>query len=141
MKLEISDPKNLLDISFINWLKVKIRDKIITDINPKKLINWDNYFNQNNVYKSIYKKRISTLDIIIAGANNLDFSKSESNFMVNINHNIYTPGLDRVKIATVCKLINFGDLENKGYPIFTDTFDYFAENIQTYVDRYLLGMF
>ena len=140
MKLEISDPKDLLDRSFILWLKVKIRDKILVNINPKKLINWDKYLNENNVYKSIYKKKISARDIIVAGAMNLDFSKSESKFMIYINHNTFTPGLDRVKLETICKLINFGDLQNKGYPIFTDTFDYFAESIQDYVDRYLHGM-
>ena len=140
MKLEISDPKDLLDRSFILWLKVKIRDKILVNINPKKLINWDKYLNENNVYKSIYKKKISARDVIVAGAMNLDFSKSESKFMIYINHNIFTPGLDRVKLETICKLINFGDLQNKGYPIFTDTFDYFAESIQDYVDRYLHGM-
>lgn len=140
MKLEISDPKNLLDRSFIMWLKVKIRDKILSDIDSKKLINWDKYFNNNNVYKSIYKKKISSLDIVTAGAVNLDFTKSESNFLIFVNRNISAPGLDRIKLETVCKLINFGDLETKGYPIFTDTFEYFAKNIQDYVDRYLYGI-
>ncbi len=140
MKLEINDPKNLLDRSFIQWLKVKIRDKIIAGINPKKLIIWDEYLNNNPVYKSIYKKKISALDIIVAGAMNLDFNESGSDFMIYINRNIYTPGLDRVKLETLCKLINFGDLNNKGYPIFTDTFDYFAESIHDYIDRYLHGM-
>lgn len=140
MKLEISDPKNLLDRSFIMWLKVKIRDKIISDIDCKKLIKWDEYFNTNNVYKSIYKKKLYTRDLITAGATNLDFTKSESTFTIFVNRNVFTPGLDRIKLETVCKLINFGDLEIKGYSIFTDTFDYFADNIQIYVDRYLLRM-
>ena len=140
MQLEISDPKNLLDRSFILWLKVKIRDKILADLDLKKLIVWDKYLNENNVYKSIYKKQINTQDIIIAGAMNLDFSKSESNFMIYINRNIFTPGLDRIKLESICKLINFGDLGIKGYPIFTNTFDYFAESIQDYIDSYFHGM-
>ena len=140
MQLEISDPKNLLDRSFILWLKVKIRDKILADLDLKKLIVWDKYLNENNVYKSIYKKQINTRDIIVAGAMNLDFSKSESNFMIYINRNIFTPGLDRIKLEAICKLINFGDLGIKGYPIFTNTFDYFAESIQDYIDSYLHGM-
>lgn len=140
MKLEISDPKNLLDRSFITWFKTKIRNKLIATIEDKKLIVWDEFFNNNPVYISIYKKKISTRDIIIAGANNLDYTKSESNFIITINNNIFTPGLDRIKLQSICKLINFGNLEIKGYPIFTDTFDYFAESIQDYVDRYLHGM-
>ena len=38
MQLEISDPKNLLDRSFILWLKVKIRDKILVDLDLGLLI-------------------------------------------------------------------------------------------------------
>ena len=140
MQLQIEDPKNLLQADFINWLKVKIRDKIISDIEDKKLIVWDEYLNTNSAYVSIYKKKISSKDIIIAGAANLEFSKSESTFSIFINRNVFTPGLDRIKLETICKLINFGDLQIKGYPIFTDTFDYFAESIHDYVDRYLYGM-
>lgn len=140
MKLEIGDPKNLLDRPFIEWLKVKIRNKILADVNLKKLENWDNFFNNQSMYKSIYKKKILTSDIILAGASNLDYVKSESNFWIRINPNIYTPGLDRVKLAVICKLINYGNRDLVGYPIFTDTFEYFAENINEYVDRYLHGL-
>ena len=140
MKLQINDPKNLLDRSFIMWFKVKVRDKIIQSIQDDKLKAWDKYINENPTYKSIYKKHINIKDIIVAGAANLDFTKSESNFMIFINRNIFTPGLDRIKLESICKLINFGSLEIKGYPIFTNTFDYFAESIQDYVDRYLHGM-
>ena len=140
MKLEIGDPKNLLDRSFIEWLKVKIRNKILADVNLKKLENWDNFFNNQSMYKSIYKKKILTSDIILAGASNLDYVKSESNFWIRINPNIYTPGLDKVKLDVICKLINYGNRDLVGYPIFTDTFEYFAENINEYVDRYLHGL-
>lgn len=140
MKLEIGDPKNLLDRSFIEWLRVKIRNKILADVNLKKLENWDNFFNNQPMYKSIYKKKILTSDIISAGASNLDYVKSESNFWIRINPNIYTPGLDRVKLDVICKLINYGNRDLVGYPIFTDTFEYFAENIDEYVDRYLHGL-
>lgn len=140
MKLEISDPKNLLDRSFIEWFKIKIRNKIVADVNLKKLENWDKFFNNQSMYKSIYKKKISTSDIILAGASNLDYVKSESNFWIRLNPNIHTPGLDRIKLDLICKLINYGNRDLVGYPIFTDTFEYFAENINEYVDRYLHGL-
>lgn len=137
MKLEIGDPKNLLDRSFIIWLKLKIRDKVLADINEAKLVKWDLYFNNNSHFRSIYKKKLSTKDFIIAGAINLDYIKSESSFIIRINNNYYTPGLDRVKLMSICKLINFGNTEVNGYPIFTDTFEYFAQNIQAYVEEYI----
>lgn len=140
MQLEISDHKNLLDRAFIEWLKIKIRDKIIADIDPKKLENWDNFFNNQSMYKSIYKKKISAIDLISAGASNLDYRISDSKFQILLNPNIYASGLDRIKVDTICRLINYGNRDLAGYPIFTDTFNYFAENIDLYVSRYLYGM-
>jgi hypothetical protein len=141
MKLEIRDPKNLLDRSFIEWLKLKIRDKILIDTDPHKLLKWDLFFNDNNEFKSIYKKRIQTRDFIIAGAVNLTYTKSEVSFIIRINNNIYTPGLDRIKLISICKLINFGNSEIGGYPIFTNTMNHFAENIQYYVEEYTKSRF
>jgi hypothetical protein len=46
-------------------------------------------------------------------------------------------GLDRVRIETLCRLINYGNSSVKGYPIFTDTFNQVALNIKLYVDEYL----
>ena len=140
MKLHLEDPKNIIDRSFIEWVKEKIRDKIISDIDPKKLIAWDEFLNSYPEYKSIYKKRISALDVITAGAMNLDYSSSASNIYIFINRNIFMPGLDRIKVESICKLINFGNQESSGYPIFTNTFEYFAKNISTYIDRYLNGL-
>lgn len=140
MKLEIGDPKNLIEDDFIIWLKIKIRDKIISDVKLDKLKNWDNFFNNQSMYKSIYKKKILTSGLIATGSSNLDHIKSESSFYIRINPNIYVPGLDRVKLESICKTINFGTQEIAGYPIFTETFDYFAEHIQEYLDRYLRGI-
>lgn len=139
MQLRISDPKGVLDRSFITWLIDQIRDKILLSLNMQKLLAWDEYLNNNPVYKSIYKKKISTRDLIIAGSMNLIFTQSANAWSIFINPNTYAPGLDRVKLSSICKLINFGNFEIRNYPIFTDTFDYFAENIATYIDRYLDG--
>lgn len=140
MHLEIKDPDNLLDNKFIIWLKTKIRNKILADLDTDKLIKWDNYFNDNPVYKSIYKKQIQSIDIITAGASNLIHSDQDELINICINPNVYTPGLDRIKLLTICKLINYGNQELSGYPIFTNTFEYFSDNIQKYVNLYLIGV-
>lgn len=141
MILEILDPKNTIDNNFLSWLESKIRNKLISSIDRNKLKNWDIFINSNPVYKSIYKKNISTLDILISGANNLISSRSSESIQITINPKIYAVGFDRVKIRSLCKLINFGNRDISAYPIFTNTFKYFAENIQTYIDRYLYGIF
>ena len=140
MKLKIDDPKNILDASFIEWFKMKIRDKIIGDSKFDKLDKWDKFFNSQNIYKSIYKKKILTYDIILAGANNLRSIRNNNTVYLDIDPNIYYIGLDRVKLEILCKTINFGNIEVAGYPIFSDTFKYFSENIKSYIDIYLIGI-
>ena len=137
MKLKIIDPNNILDRSFINWLCIQIRNEVVTNINLKKLEKWDKYFNSENVYKSIYKKKISTRDLIVAGISNLYYQTSEDGFWISINPNKLTPGLDRIKLETICKTINFGNQQITGYPIFTNTFQEVADNITTYVEKYM----
>ena len=136
MKLKIIDPDNILDKSFINWLCIQIRNEVIANINLKKLDNWDQYFNSETVYKSIYKKRISTRDLIVAGISNLYYQVSEDGFWISINPTKLTPGLDRIKLETICKVINYGNRQIIGYPIFTDTFQNIADNITDYVQKY-----
>ena len=140
MKFEISDPDNILDKDFIDWLKIKIRDRFLMELNIEKLKRWDEFFNSNPVYKSIYKKRINTKDLLVAGILNLECTQANSSYILSINQNAYVPGLDRIKIATVCKLVNYGNLEISGYPIFTDILEYFADNIVEYVDRYVYNI-
>lgn len=138
MKLKITDPNKILDRPFINWLCIQIRDKVIVDLDLNKLINWDNYFNSEIVYKSIYKKKISTRDVIIAGVSNLIYQLSDSGFFISINPNIFTPGLDRIKLLTICKTINFGNQQITGYPIFTNTFQYIADHLNEYMERFMM---
>lgn len=137
MKLKINDPQGILDRPFITWLMVQIRNKVIIETNLKKLERWDEYFNSENVYKSIYKKRILTKDIITAGISNLCYQLTEDGFDISINPNIYTPGLDRIKLLSICKLINFGNQQISGYPIFTNIFQEVADSINDYVEKYL----
>lgn len=138
MKLEITDPSGILGKSFIEWLAIQIRNKVIKEININKLIRWDEYFNSETVYKSIYKKKISTKDIITAGICNLYYQTSETGFWIKINPNIFTPGLDRIKLDTICRLINYGNQQISGYPIFTTVFEDIAQHINEYVERYML---
>lgn len=140
MHLDISDPDKVLDRDFLVWLISELRNHIITHINPKKLIKWDEYLNSSNEFVSIYKKRLSAADIITAGAMNLMFIEYQNKYSIQINPSKLVPGLDRVKLQTICKLINFGNRAQASYPLFTDSFEYFAENIQTYVDRWVLNL-
>lgn len=138
MKLEINDPEKLLDKAFMKWLATELKDYIIYNLNTQKADNWSKYLTDSKLYNNIYNNKINARSIIISGASNLDIVSSEDAYIIKINPNIYTSGLDRVKLDTICRLINFGNTELVGYPIFTKSFQYFADNIHEYVEKYLL---
>lgn len=137
MHLIIIDRKNLLTDNFVYWLIERLKEMIISDLDAKKLSLWDNYFKEEKIYKSIYLKKISSKDIILCGANNLIFNKSQTQITVFIDANSYVPGLDQVKIADACKMINYGTLSQKGYPIFTNAFRQVEDNFNTFIDEYI----
>lgn len=137
MKLQIDDPKNILTENFMRWLDIQIRNKFLDTLDDNKLKNWDIFFNNQTVYKSIYKKKISTKDILTAGITNLLHASAGTQVFITINPNINMPSFNQVKVKTLCKLINFGNQDISGYPIFTDIFNYFADNLQEYLELYL----
>ena len=140
MKLEIRDPENILQDDFIKWFLKELRNKIINSVNIRKLELWDIYFNNQTLYKSIYKKKISSLDIIKSGAANLQCVKNKESLLIQINPNINIIGLDRVTLNSACKLINYGNTEMDGYPIFTNIFEDIASNIHVYIDKFIFGV-
>lgn len=137
MQLLITDKNDVLTKDFGNWLIQRIQEKLAVDIDERKLKKWDNFFEKSSEYKSIYKKKIVTKELIITGMRNLVCFKSPVCLSIQIDKNQFVPGLDRVKIDSVCKLINYGNQDIKGYSIFTDTFEHFASNINEYVDKYM----
>ena len=140
MKIKIHDPDHVIDSKFIRWLISQIKIKVAVQLKPDKLKRWDSYLNSVSAFTSIYKKKLLARDIILAGSVNLIFTEAEDAYEIFINPNINTPGLDRVKLITLCKLINFGNREQSSYPIFTEVFNEISDNIQEYVDTWLFSL-
>lgn len=135
MKLEIEYKDSSLDRKFGNWLILIIQKLIQSSINDKKLLKWDKYISEN--FNHLYSKKVTSKDIILAGIKDLVCDDTDSKLIIKISTNHFIQGLDRVRIETLCRLINYGNTEIKGYPIFTDTFDDIADNISVYVRKYL----
>ncbi len=135
MRLEIEYKDNTLDKDFGNWLIKIITSSIKSNLNEKKLGQLDKYIEDN--FTHLFKKPITSKDIIYAGLKELVCDDDSSKLIIKISTNKFMQGLDRVRIETLCRLINYGNSSVKGYPIFTDTFNQVALNIKLYVDKYL----
>lgn len=135
MKLVIN---NCDDIQFIKYLIKLLRKQLLGSIVPGKLIKWDNYLNTLPIFKTKYKKGITAKEIIYSAAFNIRYMKSGQDYTIYIDNNQKIFGTN-AKLYSICKLINYGNMQMQGYPIFTNTFNYIADNIQILYLRYQRG--
>ncbi len=140
MKLEILDKNDELTVLFGSWLIREIQNQFILQLNPGKLKNWDKFFEESKDYKSLYNKKISTQEILLHGIKTLVCDKIPGKLIIRLNNNQFVPGLDRVRVDTVIRLITFGNTLIQGYPLLLDVLDEVAENINDYTSMYLEGI-
>lgn len=135
MHLEISSTSPVIDRNFGLWLIKYLRKDILRKLGSAKLTSWDKYFNEQ--FSTIYAKKISSEEIIKMGVQNLICNFASASIIIRISPNVYMPGFDRVKVESLCKLINYGNTTIPPVPIFTDTFNTVADNIEDYVRWYM----
>jgi hypothetical protein len=139
MRLEIQDKRNELDYRFGMWLIRQIQMKFRASLDPRKLVAWDKFFEESTDYNNIYGAKIVTRDIMLSGIKCLICLDTPDKIIIQLNPNQFVPGLDRVKVDSIFRLITFGNQSIKGYPIFAETLQHFADNIGEYVDMYVEG--
>lgn len=140
MRLQIQDPENSLDRDFGFWLINRIKQHFNAELDPRKLVAWDRFFDESDEFVSVYGTKISSQYLLRAAASNLILRKLPDSLEIFVNKNLFAPGLDRVKLDTVCRLITFGNQSVKGYPVLLNTFQYFVDNINYYIDLYDEGV-
>lgn len=137
MELIIKDSSKLLQGHFSTWLLDRIKESLIQNIDERKARNWDEYLNSENKFKSIYLKKLKAVDMLLIGINNIVLTTTQDKLVYHIDNNQYVPGLDRVKVLDMCKLINYGTLSHPAYPLFTTTFEEIKTHLEEYIDEYL----
>lgn len=131
MRLDINTKYGL---EFVLYIIKKLQEYIIGNINDEKLVFIEEYINQN--YKSIYRKHISARDVLVSGAMNMTYQIYASKFTVEIDSKQILYGTN-AKLYDICKLINFGVLGIGSYPILTESFDYFKDNLDYMYEYYI----
>lgn len=111
---------------FIFWLMKRIRDYSLLNINSDKLIN----LQSNEDYKNI-----DLLNCLVQCLNSLQYRKYPEKYIIQVNPNIIVTQR-RAKLIDICKYITYGTLTIKGYPIITDIFKYFAENLDEFLEEF-----
>ena len=116
---------------FINFLIKIIKNRVITKLSLNKLKAWDKYLD------TINKNHESAKEIILISLSELVYVIEDNYIIITINNNYVLSKL-HLKLIDAIKLINFGNMEIKGYPIISDTFQYVEKNIKGYEKRFHL---
>lgn len=139
MKLEILDENNELDYAFGRWLINQIQLEFRVGVDQRKLQNWDKFFEESEEYKGIYSQPVKAITILQTALKNLQCDNLPDKLIIRFNQNQFMPGLDRVKVDTLLRLITFGNNSLQGYPIIKDILQRVADNIGDYINRYVEG--
>ena len=67
MELRIKDDAHLLCQRFGDWLCKRIKDELIVELNPKKLVIWDQFLNTKQPYNNVSLLSYNTLKLVIQG--------------------------------------------------------------------------
>lgn len=112
----------------------QMKQYIIDNIDDKKLLLWDAYLEDNH-YNEFDGEVLTARTILTLGASCIDYTESQDYFIIKVDFSKITRK-NTAKLYDICKMINFGTLQMKAYPIFTDTFNYFSKLLH---DRSLEG--
>lgn len=136
MELRIKDSEEFVDTDFGRWLVLRIRAKLISNLSKYNWAVLDKYLTDSSKIRRLYNKSYKASDIIIFAANNLVCSGISGEIVISLNKDKFVPAYDRESLDVLARLINYGTLDVKGCPIFTDTFTDFSKNINMYLRLY-----
>lgn len=128
MKLHVKKSSYQLNRNELNRLNKSIKKIFIYQLNKNlyKLIPLQNYLELK------YSKKINIKNILIQGINTAYFEEQMDEVVFKLNKNINLTEIP-AKLIDICKLINYGNLEVKGFPIFTIVFTHISDNIDYYI--------
>ena len=125
------------DDEFILWLLEKIQSEMLQSLNIKKLEPFVKYQANHNVFKPTSSdNQIDFVKCVIAGIKLLTYRKVKDRWIIYMREDVLYPNYF-AKVYSICKFINYGLSDIKGYPIFTDTLNRVSAQITKYYNRFV----
>lgn len=131
MDLVIYKQKTFLAVDFIDYLCRLIQQLLLSSHIDFRLFN--QYFIDN------FQTEITAQNILINAGQNLQVLDFTEIIIIQINENVLFRN-SQIRLIDLCKLLNYGTLDIQGTNIFSDTFDYIANNINQIYLNYILEM-
>jgi hypothetical protein len=133
MQLLIRGNKDLVTSDFGEWLIPRMRSRIISRINKQRLSLWDKTLLDIMSCNSKVAENGFALLVVSSCTEKLVSFETSDGVVVTVDPELV---INKLKLAQIAKTINFGTLTQKGYPLFTDCYEYFAKNIDTFFSMY-----
>ena len=124
---------------FISFLKRRMLGYIALHIDVDKIKLFNEYFNSDAFKKSYGNIDVDALTILKMSLANLKVLHYSTYATISIDDECLYPNTN-VRLTTLCKLMNYGNLSVDAYPIISDTFRHFSTHIKHYVNKYELGV-
>lgn len=126
-----------VDRRFIKWLEKYIKYQIIKNTDNKYLLELDKMIEESQLLEEfkVGDVKFNSKKAILLSINCLQCVKIKDSYHISINNNINFPGY-ALPLENICKLINFGTLNIKGFPIYTNAFNNIVVNLPRYFTRY-----
>ena len=125
------------DDEFIFWLLEKIQTEMLQSLNIKKLEPFVKYQTENKIFKPMTSSsKIDFVNCVIAGIRLFTYKKIKDNWIIYMKENVLYPN-HFAKVDSICKFINYGLSDIKGYPVFTDTLNRVSAQITKYYNRFV----
>lgn len=133
MRLIIENSYNEDLKPFINDIVIPACSQVLYSIIDRRYLkHFDTYLSNK------YKTSINSNHIISIALKSLIIHKHQDNYQITINPNIFIPGIN-AKLYDVCALINYGNLDITGYPIFDKAMEKLSLFIPMLYRRYKFG--
>ena len=139
LEIEYNDLDKDEIYNFCNWLIPRIQEYLYANIDDEKLARFDAYLNSNNTNRwQIIPQIVRTKNILIGAVYNLIVKSYGNYFDIQIDPNINIPN-SFAKFIDIVSLVDKGNLLLAPYAIFSDTMNYFADNINIYFKEFIEG--
>lgn len=123
---------------FIEWLIRRIKSNIFLSLDLKKLYTFQTYQKNVKVFKphNNTKNELDFQSALMTGVKSITYKKVRNNWIIYVPNNIPYKGY-YATILSVCKFIDSGNSEVRGYPIFTQIFNGVTTNLSKYYNQFL----
>lgn len=134
MRIFIENKDDVYTADFIKFSVRWIRTYGVASIDRSKLIKATDYL--NSIFDIM--PEISAYHLVVTGFGNLLYRKVRDGFIIEINTNLKYRSTN-ARLESLCNLIDQGNLDLEPYPIFTDTFQYYCDNLKEVYEIYKLS--